>query len=346
MKTNSRRMFSIFAIVVITAAILTGCSGVKSQKAVIFLNDATTDGRPIKGNLNIYGADKKPIAYGILKKAAEAEDASKKSNKLEYIEECDGGAGCFYVDGKPRTETLITDYYEPEEGFEVQLPINEQGKAVMRISDGKNSAEWRFTPGSPNETIYINILVSDFWVSVTELEDGKTTYTSVEFEDSQTEQTDAFLELYPEESAYYFERENPWIPFRLMFTNYSRASSDAYDATCEVFGSDCNGTASYSSIARVNREAHDDIIVPMRDNLMTYSENKDVSIALLKLEKMANLLVSCYFRAYSAADDRNEDAYRATSECFSDVQQQRSDLEIYLKEFSQELTGFMIAGYY
>lgn len=339
-------MISILAIVSITAGILTGCSGAKSQKAFIFLDDATTAGHPLKGNLSIFGADKEPIAYEILKKAAEADDASKKSDKLEYNEECDGGAGCFYVDGEPWTETLVTDYYEPEEGFAIQLPINDQGKAVMRISDGKNSAEWRFTPGSAEETIYINILVSDFWVSVTELEDGKTTYTSVEFKDSQTEQTDAFLELYPEESAYYFERENPWVPFRLMFTNYSRASSEAYDATCEVFGSDCDGTASYSSIARVNREAHDDIIIPMRDNLITFSENKDVSIALLKLEKMANLLASCYFRTYSAADDRNEDAYRATSECFSDVQQQKSDLEIYLKEFSQELTTFMIAGYY
>ena len=339
-------MISIFAIVTITAAILTGCSGTKSQKAFIFFDDATTAGHPVKGNLSIFGVEKEPIDYAILKKAAKADDDSKKSDKLDYNEECDGGEGCFYVDGKPQTETLVLDYYEPEEGFAIQLPLNDQGKAVMKISDGKNSAEWRFTPASAEETIYINILVSDFWVSVTELEDGKITYTSVAVKDSQPEQTDDFLELYKEESAFYFERDNPWVVFRLNYQNYSIAKSDANDATCEVFGSGCNGTASYSSIANAYRDAYDDIMTPMLDDLTTFSKNNDVSIALLKLEKMANLLVNCYFRTYSAADDRNDDAYSATSECFSDVDQQKSDLEIYLKGFSQELTTFMIAGYY
>lgn len=334
------------AVVSTAAAILTGCAGTKSQEAFIFLRDATTAGYPLKGNLSIFGAEKDPIAQEILERAAKAEEESKKSEKLDYDYECDGGEGCFYVDGKRWTETLITDYYEAAEGFATQLPINDQGKAVLRISDGKNSAEWLFTPDSEEETIYINLLVSDFWVSVTELEDGKTTYTSVEFTNSATEQTDAFRELYEEESEFYFQRENPWVPFRLMFQKYSIATGDAKDATCEVFGSDCDGSASYSSIARAYQDAYDDIMVPMLNSLMTFNENKDVSIALSKLEKLASLHVNCYFRTYSAADDRNDDAYSATSECFSDVQQQKSDLEIYLKEFSQELTSFMIAGYY
>lgn len=300
----------------------------------------------MKGNLSIFGSEKEPIAQEILEKAIKANDDSTKSSKLDYNYECDGGEGCFYVDGKRLTETLVKDYYEPEEGFAAQLPINDQGKAVLKISDGKNSAAWEITPSSAEETIYLTILVSDFWVSVTELEGGKTTYTSVAFSNSQTEQTNSFLELYEEEYPYYFERENPWVPFRLMFTRYSRATGDASDATCKVFGSDCDGTASYSSIAKAYQDAYDDIMVPMRNNLSTYSENKDVAIALLKLEKMVNLHVSCYFRTYSAADDRNEDAYSATSECFSDVEQQKSDLEIYLKGFSQQLTSFMIAGYY
>ena len=77
-----------------------------------------------------------------------------------------------------------------------------------------------------------------------------------------------------------------------------------------------------------------------------YTYNKDIAVALLKLEKLAELHADCYFRTYNAANDRNENAYSATSECFSDVKQQESDLEIYLKEFSQELTTFMRSGYH
>lgn len=320
------------------------CSTVKTQRAIVFVDDGSTENRPIKGNLTIYGSKKEPIVDEIIEKAAQADDKSKKSEKLEWNEECNSGEGCFYVGGKELEQVDVVDFYESTEGFEIELPINENGKAILRIQDGNNSAEWRLTPSTSEAPIYLNLLITDFFVSLTELEDGKLTYTSVSPNKFEPEHQWYFTELYPEDARNYFERDNPWMLFRLMNQKYSIAKDKANEDTCEIFGKDCNGRASYTKIAKSFRAAYDDILIPLLSELSTSSQNKDVSVALLKLEKMAKLLADCYFRSYSAADDSDSSAYSATSECFSDVRQQESDLEIYLKEFGTDLTGFMRAG--
>ena len=325
---------------------LTSCSSQKTQKAIIFIDDATTESRLLKGNLSIFGASKDPVKYEIIEKASKAQSESKKTEKLNYNDSCDNGKGCFYLDGRPLSEIEVTNYYDAAEGFETSLPVNENNQASLKVSDGKNSGEWLVATSSSEEPIYLTILVTDFWVSVTELKNGKVTYTSVSVSKQSPENTWYFKELFKEDLSYYFERENPWAQFRLMYQKYSIAKDKASDDTCKVFGKNCNGSASYSAIARSYRNAYDDILTPLLNELSTNNDDKNISVALLKLEKLAKLLSDCYFRTYSAADSRNENAYDATSECFSDVKQQESDLEIYLKEFSQQLTTFMRAGYH
>lgn len=327
-------------------ALLTSCAGVKTQKAILYLDDSTTKGRPISGNLKFYGSDKKPVAQELIEKAIKATSVSKKSEKTEWNENCNDGEGCVYLKNKPLSEIEVADFFEKDEGLPIELPVNAAGKAVLRIEDGAYSAEWRFTIASEAQPIYANLLITDFWVSLTELKDGKVTYTPVGVSALTPANSWYFEELYKEELPYYFERGNPWAQFRLMYTKYTTATSKADEETCKVFGKDCKGRASYSKIAKAYKAAYEDILTPMLNELSTSNEDNKVSVALLKLEKMAKLHVNCYFRTYSSADDQNEDAYSATSQCFSDVRQQESDLEIYLKENSQELTSFMRAGYH
>ena len=343
-KLQSRKIVAILLVFLTSTSLLTGCSSTKTQKATIFIDDATTSGRPINGNLTLKGAESDPIEYALIEKAAKADDDSKKSEKTEWNDECDNGQGCVYLKGKPLSEIEVTDYFESTEGFTTELPINENGKAVLKVADGKFAAEWRFLAKTNEEPIYINLLITDFWVSATELKDGKVTYTPVSPSAITPEHSWYFEELFKDDLSNYFERENPWAQFRLMYQKYSIAKNQANDDTCKIFGKDCDGRASYSKIADAYRNAYDDILTPMLGELSTNNDDKNVAVALLKLEKMAKLLADCYFRSYSAADDRNDNAYSATTECFSDVKQQQSDLEIFLKEHAQDLTGFLRAG--
>ena len=341
-----KKAFYLPLITILIFSGLTACSGQKSQKAIIYIDDATTQGRPIKGNLSILGSSKDPVKYEIIEKASKAQSDSKKTDKMKYDESCDNGNGCFYVDGKPLSEVDVTSYYEPTEGFEISLPVNGNNQATFKVTDGKNSGEWLINIADSEDPIFLNVLVTDFWISVTELKGGKVTYTPVNVTKQTPENTWYFKELFTDELAYYFERENPWVQFRLMYQKYSIASNKANEDTCKIFGKNCNGNASYSAIAKSYRKAYDDVLTPMLNELSTNNDDKNVSVALLKLEKLAKLHADCYFRTYSAADSSNQNAYNATSECFSDVRQQESDLEIYLKEFSQQLTSFMRGGYH
>jgi hypothetical protein len=342
----SKKLVFLPLILTLIAPGLTACSSQKTQKAIIFIDDATTEGRSLKGNLSIFGSSKDPIKYEIIEKATKAQSESKKTDKMNYNETCDNGNGCFYVDGKPLSEVEVTNYYEVEEGFETSLPVNENNQASLKVSDGKNSGEWLIPTSSSEQPIYLTILVTDFWVSVTELKNGKVTHTSVSVSKQSPENTWYFKELFKDDLSFYFERENPWVQFRLMYQKFSIAKSKANDETCKVFGKTCKGSASYTSIANAYRKAYDGTLTPMLNEFSTNNDNKDIAVALLKLEKLAELHADCYFRTYNAANDRNDNAYSATSECFSDVKQQESDLEIYLKEFSQELTTFMRSGYH
>jgi hypothetical protein len=340
------KAFNLTFILILIISGLTGCSGQKKQQAFIYIEDASTQGRPLKGNLSIFGASNDPIKYDLIEKASKADSESKKTDKMQWNESCDSGNGCFYADGRPLSEVEVSKYYEPLEGFKVSLPVDGNNKVSLKVTDGKNSGEWSIPSLNNDQPIYLTILVTDFWVSVTELKNGKVTYTPVSVSKQSPENTLYFKELFKDDLSYYFERDNPWVQFRLMYQKYSIAESQASDDTCKVFGKSCNGSASYSSIARVYRKAYDGILTPMLSELLTNNDDKNISIALLKLEKLAQLYANCYFRSYSTADERNENAYSAVAECFSNVKQQESDLEIYLKEFSQQLTTFMRAGYH
>lgn len=340
------RLLTLPVILTLIVPVLTSCSSQKTQKAIIFIEDATTEGRPLEENLSIFGSSKESVKFEIIEAASKAQSDSKKTEKLNYVDDCDNGNGCFYLDGRPLSENEVMNYYDEREGFEISLPVDENNKAVLKVSDGENSGEWLVESSNSEQPIYLTMLVTDFWVSVTELEDGKVTYSSIAVSKQTPENTWYFKELFKEELPYYFERDNPWVQFRLMFQKYSIAESTARDDVCKVFGDDCEGNAPYSSIAQVYRKALDNVITPMLSELSTNSDDKNVSVALLKLEKIAKLLSDCYYQVYTAADSRDDTSYQATNKCFSEVDQQQSDVEIYLKEYSQQLTGFMRGGYH
>jgi hypothetical protein len=346
MSLNLKKIVAVFFALTISSSLLSSCSSVNSQKAIIFLQD-NTENRSIEGNMIINAAGDKPVSEKMIIDAAKASKSSKKFSKTEWNPDCNNGEGCSELNGKPLSEVSVDDYFEKSEGFEVDLPVNDSGKVELHVTDGKFAVKWALSkPKSKDLPVYISLVVDDVTIGVTELLNGKASGKVVKISSLTPKNSWYFEEEYDYVSDYRAERDNKWLLFSIMYKKYVNAVDEANTDTCKVFGKNCDGNASYSEIGKVYRKAYDDVLTPMLSEIITNSEDRKVSVALLKLKKAAELQADCYFRTYSAAEGRNDTAYSATSECFSDVKQQISDIEIYLEENSQSIRFPMIYGGY
>lgn len=328
--------------------LLASCSFLPSagQKAILYINDASTSGYAVVGNVTIPSNARKPIPSDVVSEKIQAHDAAATSreDKVEYDEACEGGNGCFRFEGKPYRNVSATDYYGEEAGIEVTLPIVAD-KAVLEIVDGNRTISWNFSLPTNSERLYLNIFFTDIYISVTELEGGKMTFTPSPWSSQSPEPTLAFQEL-ESSSPTHAQRGNKWIDLVYAYESYSKARSEANDETCKVFGTDCQGRSSYPTIARAYKKAYEEIIRPMASSLPTYSDDSEVGVVLLQLEKTANKLGDCYFQTYRAAEDYDSNAYDATSACWSSVDELLSDVKIQAKQFGWEISEFRRAGDY
>ena len=346
MSYNFNKTAAALVTIFLSVSLLSSCSSTNSQKTIIYLQD-NTENKKINGNFSLFASGDKAVSEEIITDARTASKASKKFSKTEWNPDCDNGEGCDEIKGKPLYEVSVDEYFDTGEGFEVELPLSDSGKVELRVTDGKYSIKWEL-PISKSKDLpnYISVVVDDFTINVNQHLNGKVTFTPVKISSFSPENSWYFEEQYDYVSEYRAERDNSWLQFSVMYEKYADAVEKANTDTCKVFGKNCNGNSSYSAIGRVYRKAYEDVLTPMLNNLITNSEDTKVAVALLRLEKAAKLEADCYFRTYSAAESNDSDAYSATSECFSNVKQQISDLEIYLKENSQSLKFPIIYGGY
>ncbi len=342
-----RPVLSLVTINILFLGLITACSSQNTQTAILFIDDRSSETHPLADNLVIQTGENTELAPELVSDAAKAHQAAydKRVSSFEWKEVCEDGENCFEFKGVELKKVKVSDYFSSEENLEVKLPIDQQNRAVLKIRDGERVAEWKFILPKDETPLFLNIFVTEYFVSVTQLVDGSMSFTPVEPFSQTPERSWEFEATFKNHFKNYFQRDNEWIVFKHSYRNYSEAMAKANKRTCKVFGKDCDGRASYSSIASAYRAAYEKIVSPMLSNLSTYSDNKDVSVALLQLEKLANLHANCYFRSYSAAEDRDSDGYNATAECFSDVRQQESDLKISLKKINFDLESFTEVGY-
>ena len=346
MSYNLRKIAAVFLALFLSLSLLSSCSSNNSQVAIVYLQD-NTESRSINGNFSLFASDDQAVSDKIISDVSKAGKASKKYSNNEWNPDCDNGEGCFEINGKPLYEISVDDYFDTEEGFEVELPINEKGKVELRVTDGKYSVKWELPTSKSKELpIYMSLSIDDFTIGLNEHLNGKVTFTPVKIASFSPKNSWYFEDHYDNVSDYRAERDNSWLQFSIMYEKYVDASEEAETNVCKVFGKNCDGKVSYSSIGAIYRQAYEDVLTPMLNDLITNSDDSKVAVALLRLEKAAKLESDCYFRVYSAAEQNDSDAYSATSECFSNVRQLISDLEIYLKENSQSLRLPIIYGGY
>ena len=345
LKTKPKILFVIIAPLIL--GLLASCSSIKTQKAILFIDDKSSSNYSLKDNLIIRTGENSDVAKEFILSAAKANQVGydKRVSSFDWKETCEDGESCFEFKGVELEKVEVKDYFSQEENLEVELLVDEQNYAVLTMLDGDRVATWKFKTLKDENPLYINIFVTDYFVSVTQLVDGYMSFTPIKPSSQSPEQSWEFEDIFKKYYVNYFQRDNDWITFKHSYKTYSDAMSKADNRTCKVFGKDCDGRASYSAIASAYRSAYDKVVSPMLSNLRIGSDNKEVSVALLQLEKMAKLHANCYFRTYSSAEDRNSASYNATSECFSEVTQQESDLKISLKQANYDLESFTEVGY-
>jgi hypothetical protein len=230
-------------------------------------------------------------------------------------------------------------FYGEDSFIQTELDINKEGKAVLNIAEGDRSAAWEFeTTQDSNEPIYLKILITDYFVGVTQLEKGYLTFTSTLITEENPEKSYGFDEFIGLEE-YLFQRPNKWFDLKAAYKEFSDARNTGITKTCEIFGRGCDGSASWSVIEEKYKSVYEEEISPMVENLILYSNSPDTDVrkSVLMLTQAADLLANCYFRVQISAQSENNSAYIAVSSCWQEVDQKISDLEIYLSEFDVEL---------
>jgi hypothetical protein len=241
--------------------------------------------------------------------------------------------------------TKVSDFYSPKSFIKSALDINDNGKAVLKVSEKDRSATWQFdVSNGSNDPIYLKILVTDYYLAITQLKDGYLTYTSTVPTEEIPEKTSEFKGFIDYKVKNIFQRPNKWLEFKAAYTEFSIAKSDASDKTCEIFGKDCKGTASWSAIQKRYMKVYEEDVSKMANNLPTYSEDSEVRKALLMLSQTADLLANCYFRTQLAASSRDDASYNAVTSCWQDVDQKLGEIEIYLNDFNLKMDSFARVG--
>jgi hypothetical protein len=256
---------------------LTSCSllGGKSQAVVIVIEDGTTSLLPITNSLQIIANGSDPLDLSDIQSSAAAEDKILKANQddINWLSDCEGDDNeCMTFKGVKYLNTKVSDFYSPESFIESKLDINDKGYAVLKVSEKDRSATWQFDVSKDSkDPIYIKILVTDYYLAITQLEGGFLTYTSTIPTEETPEKSSDFKEFITYKVENIFQRPNKWIEFKSAYTDFSIAKSDASDKTCEIFGKNCKGTASWSTIQKKYMKVYEDDVSKMASTLPTYS---------------------------------------------------------------------------
>jgi len=329
---------------------LTSCSllGGNSQSAMIVIEDATTSLMPITKSLQIFANGSEPLDLSDIQISTAEEEKISKANQedIEWLSDCEGDDNeCMTFKGVKYLNTKVSDFYSPKSFIKSALDINDNGKAVLKVSEKDRSATWQFdVSNGSNDPIYLKVLVTDYYLAITQLKDGYLTYTSTVPTEEIPEKTSEFKGFIDYKVKNIFQRPNKWLEFKAAYTEFSIAKSDASDKTCEIFGKDCKGTASWSAIQKRYMKVYEEDVSKMANNLPTYSEDSEVRKALLMLSQTADLLANCYFRTQLAASSRDDASYNAVTSCWQDVDQKLGEIEIYLNDFNLKMDSFARVG--
>jgi hypothetical protein len=334
---------------------LTSCSGASgnSQPAMIVFELGNLELMPLTEGLEIKVKGSSAI------KVSEIENSHKNNREMngdvkwgenfDLLPDCDGWVReCGTFEGVRFNQTKAIDFFGQDSFVRTNLDINEEGKAILNVSEEGRSGTWEFeTSQGSDEPIYLKILITDYYVGVTELENGYLTFTSNVLTEEIPEKDYGFDEFIGDEELL-FQRPNNWLNFMALYDEFSIAEKEAENRTCEIFGPDCDGTASWGEIQEAYMTVYEEDIYPMVSNIKfyTYSSDSDVRKAVLMLTQTGDLLASCYFRTQLAAQSRDDSAYNAVSSCWSDVDQKIGDLEIYLTDFDVVMNLYPRTGDY
>lgn len=345
---NSRkRHISSLVVAILLLGGLSSCSMFsESAKAHLYIKNKVTDANPISDEFSISNG---AVNADQIVKLGKAYDKSEKSRnkKTEYIEDCmDIESVCETYNGVPLGKTDVENLFTEDEKIEVSLPINKSGKAELTIKDGKSVGTWEFElPQGEKKDLYLHIYLRDDYVAVTQFELGKITYTPSEISNQNPKMSEAFTSLYTDATeGLLFQRPYEWIDLKSSYFAYLNMKNQADGETCKVFGKNCSGTASYSSIAGAYKKAYDKIITPFEYEIPLNSESKEVRKAELMLNGAYSKLSSCYWQTYTAANSRNTSSYQAVSTCWSEVDGLEHDLDIYLNDFDVKVSMALWVG--
>jgi hypothetical protein len=274
------------------------------------------------------------------KKNREMNGENQYGDNFGLLPDCEGWIReCGTFAGVKFDQVEALGFYGEDSFIQTELDINKEGKAVLNIAEGDRSAAWEFeTTQDSNEPIYLKILITDYFVGVTQLEKGYLTFTSTLITEENPEKSYGFDEFIGLEE-YLFQRPNKWFDLKAAYKEFSDARNTGITKTCEIFGRGCDGSASWSVIEEKYKSVYEEEISPMVENLILYSNSPDTDVrkSVLMLTQAADLLANCYFRVQISAQSENNSAYIAVSSCWQEVDQKISDLEIYLSEFDVEL---------
>jgi hypothetical protein len=315
---------------------------------MIVIEDGTTDLFPISKSLLIAANGSDPLELKAIEKSALAEESivSDRQDDIEWLSDCiDADNVCMTFKGTKYKDTKASDFYTPESFIESKLDVNDAGKAILTVTENDRSATWEFEATKESSTpIYLKILVTDYYVAVTQLEDGNLTFTSTVPAQESPEKSSEFKDFINYKTENLFQRPNKWVEFKAAYTEFSKVKSQASDDTCEIFGKNCKGTATWSAIEKKYMQVYEDDISPMAEALPTQSKDSEVRKALLLLSQSADLLANCYFRTQLAANSRDDASYNTVASCWQDVDQKLGELEIYLNDFNLKMDSFARVG--
>ena len=344
---RSQKLNSLLVMFCLLVSIsLTSCSlaSGKTQPVMIVIEDWAHGLLEITDSLEIKVKGSSPLEVSDIKnsgkKNREMNGENQYGDNFGLLPDCEGWIReCGTFAGVKFDQVEALGFYGEDSFIQTELDINKEGKAVLNIAEGDRSAAWEFeTTQDSNEPIYLKILITDYYVGVTQLEKGYLTFTSTLITEENPEKSYGFDEFIGLEE-YLFQRPNKWFDLKAAYKEFSDARNTGITKTCEIFGRGCDGSASWSVIEEKYKSVYEEEISPMVENLILYSNSPDTDVrkSVLMLTQAADLLANCYFRVQISAQSENNSAYIAVSSCWQEVDQKISDLEIYLSEFDVQL---------
>jgi hypothetical protein len=271
------------------------------------------------------------------KKNREMNGENQYGDNWGLLPDCDGWIReCGTFAGVKFDQVEALGFYGEDSFIQTELDINKAGKAVLNIAEGDRSATWEFeTTQDSNEPIYLKILITDYFVGVTQLENGYLTFTSTLIKEENPYKSYGFDKIFSTSEKFVFQRPNKWYDLMAAYSEFTDARNASYAKSCEIYPSGCDGNVSWSVLEENYKLINEEIVSPLLDELSFYTDSSDAAVkkSVFMLTQAADLYSSCYFRAQLAAQSQDNSAFISVSSCFQDVDQKMSDLDIYMSDF-------------